>query len=575
MFKKISTTSKSKKSAGGCGLIGFGIIWTLFSSLFFLFGIKSIYDGIGRSQWSEVSCEVTEFKIPGNKPNLDPPFQPKVKYRYNWEGSTRHGDKLRPNKDGEEKFEKLGEIFEQYRNGKLKTCYVNPENPDESALVINNSDTLNGLIPTLIGAGFMAIGFGLITLGRREKKNKTLALSSQTNTSDDTPAIILIPFFSVFALAGLGILFFVVVPAAIKYSAAKGWQETPAKVIWSKLRSHSSDDGTTYSVDIFYRYAFNDRVYRSNTGSYTRSSSSGRASKEKIIKAHPRGAKIVCYVNPEKPWQAIRKRDLGWSALFALFPLPFIAIGIGGLWWMLRKHKKNTPTQNPYLTGSNKSGDSSFQGHKKYTQPEIEFTPRAKRVKALLGILFFAAFWCGITSIFVVIAVKSWLRDNPEWFLTIFITPFVIIGIGSVIYSLYSFLRIFSPAPTIKLKPSAISMDGSAEVSWNVSSGMGSIRHFSIYLIGEEEATYQQGTDTKTAEETFYEEAIIDTHDPRIISRGTAHLELSTAATAIMPSWKGKHNRIRWSLIVIGKISLWPDIADTYEIEIQPIDTTL
>lgn len=574
MFKKTATTSRSKKAASGCGLIGFGIVWTLFSSLFFLFGIKSIYDGIGRSQWAEVSCEVTQFKIPGNKPKLDPPFQPQVKYRYNWEGSTRTGDKLWPNKEGEDKFEELGEIFEQYRDGKLKTCYVNPDNPDESALIITGSDTWGGLIPALIGAGFMAIGIGMIFIGRKEKKKKSSALSSQETKSDEAPALILVPFFSIFALAGLGILFFVVIPKTFKYFDAKSWQETPAKVIWSKVRSHDSDDGTTYSVDIFYRYKYNDRVYRSNTGSYTNSSSSGRSSKQAVVKAHPRGTEITCYVNPEKPWQAMRKRDLGWGALFALFPLPFIAIGVGGLWWMARNRKKKNRAKNPYLTESNKNDTGDFKGHKKYTQPEVEFTPRGSRVKSLLGVFLFTTFWCGITSIFVVLAVKSWLRDDPEWFLTIFIIPFVLVGLGGIFYSGYRFLTLFSPAPTIKLKPSAIVMGGTADISWAVQGGIGSISHFSIYLVGEEEATYRQGTDTKTAEELFYEEALIDTSDPRKIARGSASIDLSASGTPIMPSWKGTHNRIKWSLIVIGKVRLWPDVLDDYEIEIEPLEIT-
>ena len=566
--------NKVKKSSSGCGLVGFGIAWTLFSSFFFLLGIKSVYDGINRSQWLETPCEVTKFQIPGNKPQLDPPFQPKVKYQYSWKGSNYTGDQLWPKKKGVKKFEGIAETFEQYRDKKLTTCYVNPDKPQQSALIISKSDIWIGFIPALAGAGFMAIGLGMIILGRKEKKKKGSALSSQSTKDDKAPALLLIPFFSVFTLAGIGILIFVVMPTGKKYLAAKSWQETPAKVIWSKVRSHDSDDGTTYSVDIFYRYTFNGRVYRSNTGGLMSGSSSGYSAKKEVTKAHPRGTKIVCYVNPEKPWQAIRKRDLGWSALFALFPLPFITIGVGGLWWMARKRKEKNYSQNPYLKKSNKQRTTPFQKHQKYPKPQIEFTPRGSRIKTLITTLLFTTFWCGITSIFVVIAAKSWLRNDPEWFLTIFITPFVIVGIGGILYSCYRFLTIFSPSHIIQLKPSAITIDDSAKVSWSVRGGIGSIHQFSIYLVGKEKATYRQGTNTKTAEEIFYAEPLIKTDDPRTISRGSTRINLAKSSNKIMPTWKGSNNRITWSLIVTGKIHLWPDVVDSYEINIKPLDVT-
>ena len=563
-LRNVSSTNKSQKKSGGCSLAIFGIGWTLFSSIFFILGLQSIYDGLGRTQWPEVPCELIHFKVQANKPQADPPFQPKVKYTYQWEGKSYTSHQVWPNKDGEEKYEALAELIEKRRNNDLTKCYINPEAPEESALIITGSDTLEGIVPTIIGGLFMAIGIGLIISGRREKKKKTKALSSQSNKNDEAPAVILVPFFSVFALAGFGVLIFVVLPAGQKYFAAQSWQETPAKVIWSTVRSSSDSDGTTYSVDIFYRYTFNGQSYRSNTREIMSSSSSGRSAKQKIVKAHPRGKDIICYVNPENPWQAVMERKLGWSGLFALFPLPFIAIGVGGLWWVLRSHKKKNVSVNPYQAETPQTKTN------KYPKPHKEFAPRRKRILALTGTVFFTTFWCGITSVFVTIAVKSWLRNDPEWFLTIFITPFVLVGIGSIFYSTYRFFAVFSPAPTIKLKPASISMDGTAKVTWKVSGGIGSIRHFSIYLIGEEEATYRQGTDTKTATEIFYEQELTDTSDSRNITRGSASIDFSQLSTPIMPSWKGTHNRIKWSLLIIGKVKFWPDIRDDYEVEVQP-----
>ena len=171
-LQNVSSTNKSQKKSGGCSLAIFGIGWTLFSSIFFILGLQSIYDGLGRTQWPEVPCELIHFKIQANKPKADPPFQPKVKYTYQWEGKSYTSHQVWPNKVGEKKHEDLAGLIEKRRNNDLTKFYINPEALEESALIITGSDTLEGIVPTIIGGLFMAIGIGLIISGRREKKRK-------------------------------------------------------------------------------------------------------------------------------------------------------------------------------------------------------------------------------------------------------------------------------------------------------------------------------------------------------------------------------------------------------------------
>ena len=50
---------------------------------------------------------------------------------------------------------------------------------------------------------------------------------------------------------------------------------------------------------------------------------------------------------------------------------------------------------------------------------------------ALFGTLAFCVIWNGIVAVFVVMAVRGHLAGQPDWFLTLFIIPFVLIGLGS------------------------------------------------------------------------------------------------------------------------------------------------
>ena len=271
----------SKSIQSSRGLLIFGLVWTAFSSIFLVIGVKSGLDAINRSTWEETDCTVSRFEIKADR-NSTPPFQPAVSYSYTWQGTIHTGNRVWADKKGENDYEDLGELVAQYHNGALTRCHVNPDNPAESVLITGPGDLWGGLAFALFGAGFVAIGIGMIVFSRKQKNKESSALSSQKKNKD-APKAILIPFFTVFALAGIGILAGVIIPQWIKYNDAKSWQETPAKVIWSRVESHSDDDGTTYSVDIFYSYSFEGKPYKSNTTGLMSGNSSGRAGKQKKV----------------------------------------------------------------------------------------------------------------------------------------------------------------------------------------------------------------------------------------------------------------------------------------------------
>ena len=74
-----------------------------------------------------------------------------------------------------------------------------------------------------------------------------------------------------------------------------------------------------------------------------------------------------------------------------------------------------------------------------------ELEPAAGPVAKVVGMVLFAAIWNGIVSVFVWQAWKGWQGANPDWFLTIFLIPFVLVGVfafGLVGYFVWAFLSI-------------------------------------------------------------------------------------------------------------------------------------
>jgi hypothetical protein len=551
-------------TGGKLFLIIFGLVWTIFSSIFVVIGIKSYLSDAERSSWPTAPCEVDSFVVK-SKAGLDPAFQPTINYSYSWKGTKHTGTKVWPDKEGEDKYHELAELIDLQHEGKITECYINPENPSEAVIYPTSNSSWSGVGFAIFGVCFVMVGLGVLTMGVKSSGKKDKPISSKKKGEGGN--LIMIPFFGVFGLAGFAVLIFFVMPMWQKYFAAQAWEETVATVVWSQVRTHDGDDGDTYSADIFYKYQHAGREYKSNNVGLMGGSSSGRGSKQDKVSAHPRGKQITCFVNPDNPHDALLEREMGWWAAFSLFPLPFIAIGVGGLIFGLKK-KKKALSAGAKLRKSNAQPATS--PHR--SSQRKKFSPRGKRVGWIFGALLIAAFWNGIISVFLFQVIPTWQKGEPDWFLTLFLTPFVAIGIGLILHLFYRILACFNAAPILTLAPAELALGQAAQLKWKTLSGEHKLSHFAIYLVGEEEAQYRRGTDTATDTSIFYEQALIDTKDPRKVRRGEAEILLPTDQ---MPSWKSANNAIKWSLRVRGKISFWPDIKDNYAVTVLPADTPL
>lgn len=538
----------------------FGIIWMLFSSIFVVIGLWMAYSSLKQSMWSEVPCVVTKLQVKASL-KLDPPFQPKTSYNYEFDNTSYTGHKVSHSQDAEEDFEKLGELLEKQRKKEIKFCYVNPQTPGEAVLIKQSSwEVIGGIAFAAFGSFFVLIGFFII---RQNRKKSGAITSSVENHSGGL--VIMVIFFSIFALAGCTTMIFMG-KRMLRSISAQNWQETPAKVIWSRVVSDDSGDSTTYRPEVFYRYQFNGSKYRSNSYKISKSSSSGYASKQKVIDTYPRGKSISCYVNPEKPWQAIIQPKIGLGWLWLLFPLPFLLVGVGGLIMLFLKKDKQSITSNKAVLSSCKK--------KKEPTPsasgEVVYTPGKKRLLWLLGSIVIALFWNGIVSFLFVDVLRSWRAGDPDWFLTLFSIPFIVVGIGMILHFSYRLLTLLNPAPKLTLSNSQIIMGDSVQLTWLIPRGAHKITRFEIFLKGAEEATYERGTNTATAHSTFYKLGIIDTKSSLKSGSGSKEITLPAQSDHLMPSWEGEYNAIIWTLEIKGKIPFWPDLSESYQITVSP-----
>ncbi len=549
-------------------MIVFGTGWTLFSSIFVCVGLWTTWKGVSQSAWDKVPCVIERFEIKADQ-KKDPVFETDLKFSYEWAGQSYTGTKLRPDAKGDNKFEKLSEVREKLlleaqreKPEGLKTqCLVDPKHPENASLLPPSGAGWFGLIFVAFGGGFMLIGISIIRFALKSRKQN--ALSDQVSQSSQAPFSPVI-FFGIFAIAGLGVTCGIVIPGAMRYFSAKSWIETPATMIWSGLKSHSGGDDTSYSADLFYRYKFQGREYRSNGYDIISSSSGGRDKKQEIVTLHPPKSTLTCYVNPQKPWQAIVKRDLGSSVILAFIPLPFLGIGIGGILWSLKKRRAEKARLVDPISSSKATRSEPFI----QDLPERIFSPGKSRWINLFAALFVCAFWNGIVSIFVGIAWSAWKKGNPETFLMIFLIPFVLIGTFFLLYAPYRLLMVFLARYELRLTPGTLKPGGTATLTWRRLGGFGQPKSIVLRLAGTESAINHGEENSSSSTSLFYDEILADLPLSSISANRPIAIKFPENAA---PSFKGKSNKLVWKLRMDITLPGFPKITDEYEIDIRPL----
>src|SRR5690606_8278032 len=116
--------------------------------------------------------------------------------------------------------------------------------------------------------------------------------------------------------------------------AARDWHETPCTVRSSELAEQRGDDSTSYVIRITYDYLYDAQPYtgeRYHFGDIA--SNTSPKWKRRVVADHPAGHRTVCYVNPGDPAEAVLHRGPTRELWWGLFPLPFLAVGIGGVFF--------------------------------------------------------------------------------------------------------------------------------------------------------------------------------------------------------------------------------------------------
>ena len=194
----------------------------------------------------------------------------------------------------------------------------------------------------------------------------------------------------------------------------------------------------------------------------------------------------------------------------------------------------------------------------------------------LLAKTIFALLWNGIACVLFVMAANSWLRGEPQWFLTFFLIPYFAVS-GWSIYFLFQQIWLHTGLGQTAVEVSDHPLYPGREYQVHLSqAGHLDVKSIELWLVCEEEVTYRQGTDVRREVRQVFEQQILSQGpaqiDPASPYRATCTLPIPAAA---MHSFQSEHNAVYWKLVVKCAPTHWPDFERRYPIVVFPGEATL
>jgi hypothetical protein len=537
----------------GFATVFFGL-FSLMGALFTVFILGEALKQLAPWWWAKTECTILSSGVAETDDDQHP-YRASVRFRYEFGDEVHESDRLVRSDDGTSRFDRARDRAAKYRPTANATCLVNPDHPELAVLERKIPWIVFVVFFPLI---FVAIGStGLYFTWRGSPSGQDPSIESiSQKASPGRGHKVMVAFGLLFAVIGGAVFVPMAALPALRFAESMTWEATPCTIVSTHLRSWATDDGTSYRADVLYEYRAGDRNWRSNRVDFFGFLSSGHEGARAILDRYTDGTATTCWVKSGNPARSVLDRQFRPRYLLGLIPLVFVIVG-GALaihgWKLMR---------------SRQSKDESPEKFNTSNAGPLVLKPQVGPVGKVAGSLFFALFWNGIVSVFVWQAWKGWEAGRPDWFLTIFLIPFVLVGVASFAFVGHCFLALANPRPRLTLLPGRPRLGDRLRLEWTFSGRAGRLGHLRIFLEGREEATYRRGTDTHTDREVFATYDLVDTANDWEIPRGTTEIDFPAET---MHSFAAASNNIVWEIKVEGEIARWPDVNQNFPITISPL----
>ena len=365
-------------------------------------------------------------------------------------------------------------------------------------------------------------------------------------------------------------------------------------VLKTRIGQADGENGRLFRPEVLIQYQVGGRSHETWTYSianyHDEGYSGGKEGKQALVDRFTIGQEYPCWYDPSDPSRAVLVRGYTWVAwAMLLLPASFIVIGGTGLGYLVLNWGKSAERwasiaqqaehavnlerfENPPTADSLPCVPSDVN---LTNSPGVKLAYRlptaASPAWVLLGLFSATVAWNVMVAAFIAIAIRGFLRRDPDWFLTTVSVPILVVGVLLIYFSIKRLLLATSFGPTlVEISDHPLYPGGTYRITLS-QAGRLRMDSLEVSLVCEEKATYQQGTNIRTDVCIVHRERV-SRHEGIEMQGGRPYEaeSLLKVPQAAMHSFRARHNEVGWKLVVQADVSGWPRYQRDFPLAVYP-----
>ena len=351
---------------------------------------------------------------------------------------------------------------------------------------------------------------------------------------------------------------------------------------------------TSWRPCLRVRYLANGTVRESWSHGPSAENTPDREAALRRLAAWKLGEEIPCWYDPSAPQTVVLQRGYRWWLwlLSLLLPGALILIGGSGLvrglraWGKSEEHRAASvglselldPLAQPALAAPGYPAVPVWDDlvNSPGTILKYRLPIESPESWTLVGFGLFALLWNAVVVVLAVGAGLDLLGGRIDWWLFALLVPFLGVGIGGVVLFVRSLVFATAIGPTqLEISDHPL-LPGRRYDVLLAQGGTGTIQSLTLSLELEEQATFRQGTDTRTEHSVVWRQPVAVFHDvsaaPHSRFEARALVEIPPDS---MHSFTSAHNAVRWRLVVRGTPERWPAFSRIFPVVVFPPDAEM
>ena len=281
-----------------------------------------------------------------------------------------------------------------------------------------------------------------------------------------------------------------------------------------------------------------------------------------MVDAWAPGTRVPCWVDPRRPDQSVLYRGLTGDMWFALIPAMFVLLGVLALYASVRAPAAGATAPGVLPDPSGVLPVEARVGPERRTLAP-QSTPRFRFATLLVTALF----WNGTVQLLVREVIDGWRAGGRPILLTVFMLPFVAIGLVLLGAAFVRFLALWSPRVSLTLDPGRLVIGERATVEWELRGAVERVKRLTVTLEGREQVRDDRRKQRQVHTTVFAQVPVGEGNAYGNLRRGSGRVEVPTDAR---PSSIAGPKQIRWVLKVHGDIDRGPDLEEEFPVGVMP-----